>query len=60
MPKMKHPRSTQTLDVAPSQVPMYESQGWYTVAPAKRAQKKTTMTTSTRTTEPAATATTEE
>jgi hypothetical protein len=35
MPKMTHPDSKQTLDVAADQVPMYESQGWTKSAPKK-------------------------
>lgn len=39
MPKMKHPASSHRIDVAPAQVPMYESQGWQTVsAPRKKSQ----------------------
>lgn len=39
MPKMKHPASRKTIDVAPAQVPMYESQGWRTApSPQKRAK----------------------
>lgn len=36
MPKMTHPRSAHAIDVAPDQVPMYESQGWRTGAAAKK------------------------
>jgi hypothetical protein len=52
MPKMRHPQSKQTIDVAPAQVAMYESQGWRKVAAAKK--------TSARTSTPANTATTKE
>jgi hypothetical protein len=48
MPKMRHPQSTRTIDVAPAQVAMYESQGWRTVtAPKKKAasDQATTATT---------------
>lgn len=51
MPKMRHPQSKQTIDVAPAQVAMYESQGWRKVAAKK---------TSARTSTPANTATTKE
>lgn len=52
MPKMSHPQSKKTIDVAPAQVPMYESQGWQV--------KATTKKTSAHPTTPAPTATTKE
>lgn len=52
MPKMRHPQSSKTIDVAPAQVAMYESQGWQTVAPKKK--------TSAQETNPATDATTKE
>lgn len=39
MPKMTHPASKHAIDVAPDQVPMYESQGWRTGSPKKPAKK---------------------
>lgn len=53
MPKMKHPQSKQTIDVAPAQVPMYESQGWQVKAAPKKSSARPAST-------PAKTATTKE
>lgn len=56
MPKMRHPNSSHTIEVAPAQVANYESQGWRKVsAPKKSAPAKRT-----RATTPADTATTKE
>lgn len=51
MPRMRHPDSNQTIDVAPAAVAMYESQRWYVVkATKKSAQKKPTNSADTATT----------
>ena len=47
MPKMTHPAATgrnKTIDVAPSMVPMYASQGWE-VQPAKKSAQPATKAT---------------
>jgi hypothetical protein len=46
MPKMRHPNSSQTIEVSPDRVGSYESQGWRRVA----APKKRTTTADTATT----------
>lgn len=35
MPKLTHPESGQTIEVSPSQVEVYESQGWQQSKPSK-------------------------
>lgn len=42
MTKMRHPQSNKTIDVAPAQVPMYESQGWQVKAASKKPSAQTT------------------
>jgi hypothetical protein len=37
---MKHPDSSQVIDVAPAQVPLYESQGWRKQPSTKKAAAK--------------------
>lgn len=53
MPKMRHPQSNKAIDVAPDQVPMYESQGWQVKAAANKSSARPAST-------PANTATTKE
>lgn len=57
MPRMRHPNSNQTIEVAPAQVPNYESQGWRKVSAPKKTAAPSRRT---RATTPADTATTKE
>ena len=41
MPKMKHPDSSQVIEVSPAQVQLYVSQGWKKHTPKSSAAKST-------------------